>query len=81
MRRSQRRASAGDGLAIETGATGWDVSAGDLNSPTLVESVANGSLGSEIIARVVLNKTVGAARDQVASPTQISNPLRAFYDF
>jgi hypothetical protein len=38
-------------------------------------------LGSEIIARVVVDKAVGRARDQVASPAQVSNPLRAFYDF
>jgi hypothetical protein len=37
-----------------------------LNSPTLVESPGKGSLGSEIIARVVVSKGVGWARDRVA---------------
>ena len=83
MRRSHRRATEGEGLERETGTdacagpTGTAVSAGGLSSPTLVESLAKGSLGSEIIARVVVDK----ARDRIASPAQISNPLRAFYDF
>src|ERR1700687_329526 len=87
MRRSHRRATEGEGLETETGTgactgtTGTDVSAGDLNSPTPVESLAKGSLGSEIIARVVVSKAVGRARDRVASAAQISNPLGAFYDF
>src|SRR5271157_5341616 len=58
MRRSHRRATEGSGLETETGtgtaAAGTDVSAGDLSSPTPVESLAKGSLGSEIIARVVV---------------------------
>jgi len=79
MRRSHTRATEGEGLEAETGTgtTGTDVTVGDLSSPTLVESSAKGSLGSEIIARVV----VGWARDRVASPAQMSNPLGAFYDF
>jgi hypothetical protein len=32
-----------------------DVGAGDLSSPMLVESLGKGSLGSEIIARVVFS--------------------------
>ena len=85
MRRSHRRATEGEGLGTETGAdagTGTTrVSAGGLNSPTLVELLAKGSLGSEIIARVVISKAVGWVLDPVASPAQISNPLGAFYDF
>jgi hypothetical protein len=59
MRRSHRRATEGEGLETETGTgagadtTGIDVGAGDLSSPMLVESLGKGSLGSEIIARVV----------------------------
>ena len=71
----------GEGLETETGASGSDVSAGDLSSPTLVESLAKGSLGSEIIARVVVSEAVFWVRDRFASPAQISNPLAAFYDF
>ena len=61
MRRNHRRATAGEGLETETGTgacagtTGTEVSAGDLSPPTLVESLAKGSLGSEIIARVVFS--------------------------
>jgi hypothetical protein len=72
MRRSHRRATDGERLETETGTgacagtTGTAVSAGDLSSPTLVESLAKGSLGSEIIARVVVDK----ARDRLASPAQ-----------
>src|ERR1700676_4382781 len=59
MRRSHSRATEGEGLETETGTgacaetTGMDVGAGDLSSPMLVESLGKGSLGSEIIARVV----------------------------
>ena len=59
MRRSHRRATEGECLETETGTgacaetTGMDVGAGDLSSPMLVESLAKGNLGSEIIARVV----------------------------
>src|ERR1700674_2965749 len=63
MRRSHRRATEGEGLEAETGpgactdactgTTATGVSAGDLSSPILVESLAKGSLGSEVIARVV----------------------------
>jgi len=77
MRRSHTRAIEGEGLETETGTgacvggcmgkSGTDVSAGELNSPTLVESPGKGSLGSEIIARVVVSKAVGWARDRVAS--------------
>jgi len=69
MRRSHTRAIEGEGLETETGTgtTGTDVSVGDLSSPTLVESLAKGSLGSEIIARVVDSKAVGWARNRVAS--------------
>jgi hypothetical protein len=73
MRRSHNRATEGEGLEAETGTgagtgtSGTDVSAGELNSPTLVESPGKGSLGSEIIARVVVSKAVGWARDRVAS--------------
>src|ERR1700716_2481574 len=62
MRRSHRRANEGERLETEisagacTGTTEIDVSAGDLSSPTLVESLAKGSLGSEVIARVVVSK-------------------------
>src|SRR5450631_1104799 len=69
MRRSHKCAIEGEGVAgeigTETGAT--DVSAGDLSSPTPVESLAKGRLGSEIIARVVVSKAVGWAQDRVAS--------------
>src|SRR6266849_2988939 len=87
IRRSHRRAAEGEGLGTETGArtTGTDVSGGGLSCPTPVESLAKGSLGSEIIARVVVSKAeskaVVWAQDRVASPAQISNPLGAFYDF
>src|ERR1019366_3410349 len=69
MRRSHRRVTEGEGLETETGTgtTGTDVSDGDLSSPTPVESLAKGSLGSEIIARVVVGRAVGRARDRVAS--------------
>src|SRR5271155_4477373 len=72
MRRSHRRATEVDGLAMETGSgaspgtAGTHASAGDLSSPTLVELLAKGSLGSEIIARVVVSKAVGWAQDPVA---------------
>src|SRR6266404_1492131 len=65
MRRSHRRANEGEGLETEigagacTGTTGMDVSAGDLSSPTPVESLAKGNLGLEVIARVVISKAVG----------------------
>src|SRR3981081_2139418 len=62
MRRSHRRANEGEGLLERqtdtgpcAGTTGTDVSAGDWSPPTLVESLAKGSLGSEIIARVVFS--------------------------
>ena len=67
MRRSHRRATEGAGLERETGTgvctgtTGTDVSAGDLSPPTLVGSLAKGSLGSEIIARVVISKAFSKA--------------------
>src|SRR6266403_2763673 len=65
MRRSHRRANEGEGLEKATGTgscagiAGMDVSAGDLSPPTLVESLAKGSLGLEVIARVVISKAVG----------------------
>src|SRR5271157_324044 len=58
MRRNHTRAAEGEGLGTGTGAGGTDVSAGDLSSPTLVEPLARGSLGSEIIARVVVSTAV-----------------------
>src|SRR6266853_1502501 len=71
MRRSHRRATEGAGLERETGTgactgackgtTGTDVSAGDLSPPILVGSLAKGSLGSEIIARVVISKAFSKA--------------------
>jgi len=71
MRRSHRRATEGAGLDRETGTgactgackgtTGTDVSAGDLSPPILVGSLAKGSLGSEIIARVVISKAFSKA--------------------
>src|SRR5271169_639349 len=60
-RRSHTRATEGEGLGMETGTsagtgtTGAHASAGGLSSPTLVELLAKGSLGSEIIARVVIS--------------------------
>src|SRR5258707_4540942 len=68
MRRSHRRTNEGEGLEKATGTgpcagtTGAaDVSAGDLSPATLVESLAKGSFGSEIIARVVVSKAVSKA--------------------
>src|SRR6202011_4827093 len=67
MRRSHRRANEGERLETEisagasTGRTGMEVSAGDLSSPTVVASLAKGSLGSEVIARVVIRKAVSKA--------------------
>src|SRR5258708_2942104 len=58
-----------------TGTTGMDASAGDLSSPTLVESLVKGSLGSEIIARVVVSKAVSKA---VGSRGIGSHPQRKF---
>src|SRR6266403_4984177 len=81
MRRSHRPAAERAGTETGAGTTGTDVSVGGLSSSTPVESLAKGSLGSEIIARVVVSKAVGQAWDRVASPAQISNPLGAFYDF
>ena len=52
---------------------------GSAGMPAL--SPANGSLGSEIIARVVVSKAEGRAREEFPSRRNISNPLRAFYDF
>src|ERR1700687_5519120 len=60
-RRSHRRATEGAGLETETGTgactetSGIDVAAGDLSSPIRVESLAKGSLGSGVIARVVFS--------------------------
>src|ERR1700682_1956918 len=61
MRRNHRRATEGErletgtGPGTWTGRTGIEVSAGDLSSPTVVASLAKGSLGSEVIARVVIS--------------------------
>src|ERR1700686_212037 len=65
---------------------GANVSSGAFSSPTLVESLAKGSLGSEIIARVVVScvpvsYVLGTGADYEASPTQESDPQVAFYDF
>src|SRR5208283_4282394 len=83
MRRSHRRAKEGEGRGTgswpET--DGAVASAGDLSSPTLLGSLAKGSLGSEIIARVVVDKAVGRTRNRAAFPAQVPNPLRASYDF
>src|SRR5271155_5703797 len=55
MRRSHRRAAEVEGLETETGTptTGTALSTADLSSPTAGVWLAKGSLGSEIIARVV----------------------------
>src|SRR5258708_11705054 len=85
MRRSHRRATEAERLETETGTaactgawtgtTGMDALAGDLSSPTLVESLVKGSLGSEIIARVVVSKAVSKA---VGSRGIGSHPQRKF---
>src|ERR1700694_2295486 len=53
LRRSHRRATEGELLetGTGTGACTGTTRAGDLSSPTLVASLAKGSLGSEVIAR------------------------------
>src|SRR4029077_14384868 len=72
-RRSHRRTpegerlEAGTGTAACTGTTGMDVPAGDSSPPILVESLAKGSLGSEIIARVVISKAVSKAVSKALS--------------
>ena len=87
MRRSHRRANEGEGLEKATGTgpcagtTGLDVSAGDLSPPTLVESLAKGNLGLEVIARVVISKAVGRRGIGSHPQRKFRNPLRAFYDF
>jgi len=52
-----------------------DVPIGDLSSPTLVVPLAKGSLGSEIITRVVVRKAVSvrpwSERHRVATPRRI----------
>jgi hypothetical protein len=70
--RCNQRRAAEAGLEVETDprATGRDASV-DFISPTRVESVAKGSLGSEIIARVVLSKAVERARERPASPRKL----------
>src|SRR5258708_34536631 len=62
MRRSHRRTTEDERLETETGrgactgawtgTSGMDASAGNLSSPTLEESLAKASWGSQIIARV-----------------------------
>src|SRR5271154_5442589 len=82
MRRSHRRAAEDEGLEAETG-TGdpptVDVPSGDLNSSTPVLSLAKGSLGSEIITRVVVRKAVsvgrGVKRHRVASQRRVPTHL------
>jgi hypothetical protein len=73
MRRSHKHATDGEGRATETGTEtiGMVASAGDLSSPTRVGSLAKGSLGSEIMARVVVRKAVGQVWDR-------SHPQRKF---
>ena len=70
--RCNHRRTADVGLEAETDprAAGRDLSV-DFISPTPVESVAKGSLGSEIIARVVLSKAVEQARERSASPRKL----------
>ena len=85
MRRSHTRATEGEALKTETGTgactgactgtSGTTVSVGGLSSPTPVESLAKGSLGSEIIARVVVSKAVGWARDRTVSPRKFRTHL------
>ena len=79
MRRSHRRAKGGEGSATGSGpeTDGADASAGDLSSPTLLGSLAKGSLGSEIIARVVLSKAVSLAVMAVGQADR-SHPQRKF---
>jgi hypothetical protein len=82
MRRSHRRAMErgameGEVLAVADNGepASEDASCGDLSSPTMVGWPAKGSLGSEIIGRVVVSKAVNKAeskivelaRDRVAS--------------
>ncbi|MGA2355080.1 MAG: hypothetical protein ABSG02_11325 [Terriglobales bacterium] len=38
-----------------------------MNSPTLLELLAKGSLGSEIIARVVVGQDAGPAEDRLST--------------
>src|SRR5258706_2125295 len=89
MRRSHRRATEVERLETETGTaactgawtgtTGMDASAGDLSSPTLVESLVKGSLGSEIIARFVVSKAVSKAVIKAVRRRGIgSHPQRKF---
>ena len=73
MRRSHKRTPEGERLEMGTGTgactgmAGMDVAAWDLSSPILVESLAKGSLGSEIIARVVVCKAVSMAVSKAVS--------------
>ena len=68
-RRSHRRAAEGDGGDAEAGvgSTPYPGSVGDLSSPTLLELLAKGSLGSEIIARVIVGQDAGSAGDRFSS--------------
>src|SRR5271157_4154773 len=64
MRRSHKRAAEGEGLETEigsgacTGTIGSDVSAGELSSPTRVESLEKGSLGSEILGSEIMHASL-----------------------
>src|SRR5260370_31436374 len=80
IRRIHMRIDEGAGRETESGKDmpGANVSVGGFRFPTSSESVANGSLGSEIIARkiierVVVSTDVGLARDRDAS-RKIRNP-------
>lgn len=63
----ERGAMEDEGLAIGDNAepASEDVSCRDLSSPTMVGSPAKGSLGSEIIGRVVVSKAVNKAESKI----------------
>jgi hypothetical protein len=78
MRRSHKRALETDDPAAGGGADGrTGVSGAGLISPRPVDSAAKGSLGSDIIAGVV----VRWARESEGIPGARLQPTRAFYDF
>ncbi len=80
MRRSHRRGKEAEGPATGSGPVtdGADASSGDLSSPTPLGSLAKGSLGSEIIARVVLSKAVSLAVMAVGKAWDRLHPQRKF---
>src|SRR5208282_4212632 len=65
-RRSHRRATEGPATETGTRTAVSDVSAVDLSSSTRAGSLGKGSLGSEIIARVVQSKAVSQAVSKAA---------------